>query len=113
MLLRHQRPDCGGFDLMTRSASFALRAALVAIAGALAAGCLGDRDPPSLSDPTFYRSMASSSARVDAAAAASMISGYRKNNGLGSVTVDPTLMKLAAEQAHAMATRDKLGHDVA
>lgn len=42
-----------------------------------------------------------------------MISGYRKNNGLGPVAVDPTLMKLAAAQAHAMASRDKLGHDVA
>ena len=56
--------------------------------------------------------MAASGAQVDAAAAASMISGYRKNNGLGAVTVDPTLMKLAAEQAHAMASRDRLDHDV-
>ena len=63
-------------------------------------------------DPTFYRSMAAAGAQVDAAAAASMISGYRKNNGLGAVTVDPALMKLAAEQAHAMASRDKLDHDV-
>ena len=56
--------------------------------------------------------MAASGAQVDAAAAASMISGYRKNNGLGAVTVDPALMKLAAEQAHAMASRDQLDHDV-
>ena len=28
-------------------------------------------------------------------AAASMISGYRQNNGLGAVVVDPALMKLA------------------
>jgi len=80
----------------------------------LVAACAGDRDPPALSgEPSFYRSMAASSAQVDAAAAASMISGYRKNNGLGSVSIDPALMRLAAEQALAMASRDKLGHDVA
>ena len=41
-----------------------------------------------------------------------MISGYRGNNGLGAVTVDPELMRLAGEQARAMAARDKLDHDV-
>jgi uncharacterized protein YkwD len=112
MLARHHCGN-GGFHRMTGWVPFGSRVALIALAGALVAGCLGDRDPPSSSDPTFYRSMASSAAQVDAAAAAAMISGYRKNNGLGAVTVDPTLMKLAAEQAHAMATRDKLGHDVA
>ena len=50
--------------------------------------------------------MATSGAQVDAGAAASMISrGTRKNNGLGAVTVDPALMKIAAEHAHAMASR--------
>jgi uncharacterized protein YkwD len=41
-----------------------------------------------------------------------MISGYRHNNGLGAVTLDPELMKLAEAQAHAMAQRDKLDHNV-
>jgi uncharacterized protein YkwD len=49
---------------------------------------------------------------VDAAAAASMISGYRTTNGLSPVTVDPDLMRLASEQAHAMAARDTLDHAV-
>ena len=94
--------------------SIALRAALSVAAVALVAACAGsDRDPPASGDPTFYRSMATSGAKVDAAAAAAMISGYRKNNGLGAVAVDPALMRLAAEQAHAMAARDRLGHDVA
>jgi uncharacterized protein YkwD len=98
---------------MTRL-SFATLA--VRLAGALAAvslaGCAADRDPPQVSEPSFYRSMASAGAQLDAATAASMISGYRRNNGLTEVTVEPALMKLAEAQARAMAARDKLDHDV-
>jgi uncharacterized protein YkwD len=87
----------------------------VRLAGALAAaslaGCAADRDPPP-GDPSFYRSMASAGAQLDAVTAASMISGYRRNNGLSEVTVEPALMKLAEAQARAMAARDKLDHDV-
>jgi uncharacterized protein YkwD len=85
---------------------------LVVLGTLLVAACAGDRDPPSMGEPSFYRSMASADAKVDAAMAASMISGYRKNNGLGAVAVDPALMRLAEEQARAMASRDKLDHDV-
>jgi uncharacterized protein YkwD len=60
----------------------------------------------------MYQSMANPGARLDAVAAASMISLYRQNNGLGAVVVDPDLMKLAESQSSAMATRDKLDHDV-
>jgi uncharacterized protein YkwD len=74
------------------------------------AGCAGDVAPPE--QPTFYRSMASPTAELDANAAASMISGYRQNNGLGGVTVDPRLMELAQAQARSMAARDKVDHDV-
>jgi uncharacterized protein YkwD len=74
-------------------------------------GCASDRDPPP-AEPSFYRSMASASARIDAPTAASMISGYRRNNGLGEITVDPALMQLAEAQARAMAARDRLDHDV-
>ena len=49
-------------------------------------------------------------ATVDAGAAAAMISAYRKQSGLGSVTVDPTLTAIAAKHARAMASRDKLAH---
>jgi uncharacterized protein YkwD len=41
-----------------------------------------------------------------------MISGYRKNNGLPPVTIDPELMKIAETQAQGMASHDKLSHDV-
>ena len=82
----------------------------VLIGVAVLAGCAGDNNPPA-GEPTFYRSLANPDAKLDADAAQSMISGYRTNNGLGPVTIDPELMKLASEQAHAMAARDKLDHD--
>lgn len=97
---------------MILGAPTALRAVLCMLVSALVAACGSDRDPPTTGEPTFYRSLAASGAQVDAAAAASMISGYRKNNGLGAVTVNPLLMKLAAEHAQAMASRDRLDHDV-
>jgi uncharacterized protein YkwD len=81
------------------------------MAPVLLAACAGERELPS--EPSFYRSMATKDAQLDAATAASMISGYRANNGLSAVTVDAELMKLAREQAQAMASRNKLGHNVA
>ena len=81
--------------------------ALLALVGA----CAGERELPS--EPSFYRSLATAGAQIDAASAASMISGYRANNGLTAVSVDPELMKLAEAQAQAMASRDKLDHNVA
>jgi uncharacterized protein YkwD len=79
----------------------------------LLAGCsgFGDRAPPA-GEPSFYRSLAKPGAELDASAAQSMISGYRQNNGLTAVTLDPQLMRLADQQAHAMAARDKLDHSV-
>ena len=85
------------------------------LAGALAivalSACAGDRDPPP-GEPSFYRSMASAGAQLDAHTAAAMISGYRRNNHLGEVIVDPELMRLAETQARGMAARDKLDHNV-
>ena len=74
------------------------------------AACAGNNGAP-VEQPTFYRSLASPLAELDADAAASMISGYRQNNGLGAVTLDPNLMRLAQEQARTMAARDKLDRD--
>src|SRR5262249_45053939 len=74
------------------------------------AACASDNVP--VEQPTFYRSLASPVAQLDAAAAASMISGYRHNNGLDAVTIDPALMQLAEEQARATAARGKPDHDV-
>jgi uncharacterized protein YkwD len=78
---------------------------------AVPAACAGDRELPA-GEPSFYRNMAEKDVQLDAATAASMISGYRANNGLAVVSVDPELMKLAEAQAQAMASKDKLDHNV-
>jgi uncharacterized protein YkwD len=74
-------------------------------------GCASDAPPPAVGQPSFYRNLAQGG-QLDPAAAQSMISGYRGNNGLGAVTIDPDLMKLAEEHSRNMAARDKLDHDV-
>ncbi len=87
-----------------------LRKMLVcALSLAALAGC-ADRNPGP-GQPSFYLSLAQAGVRVDAKAAASMISGYRKNNSLGPVTLDLELVRLAEEQARAMARRDQLDHN--
>ena len=73
-------------------------------------GCSSEYKPPG--QPSFYRSMAAANAQLDAAAAASMISGYRRNNGLNPVTLEPQLMIMAEAHARAMASRNKLDHNV-
>jgi len=80
---------------------------LVLLALAVLSGCAGQSDQPS-----FYRDLAQPGAQLDAAAAASMISGYRSNNGLPAVTLDPALTAMAQAQAEIMAQRDKLEHNV-
>jgi hypothetical protein len=83
----------------------------MAIIGILAlGGCAADVVPTE--QPAMYLSMANGGAKLDPAAAASMISLYRQNNGLGAVLVDPDLMKLAETQSMAMASRNKLDHEV-
>jgi uncharacterized protein YkwD len=84
---------------------------MLALAALTLAGCGGRETLPE--QPAFYVNMASPTAKLDAAMAASMISGYRRNNGLGAVEVDPLLMKAAATQSQAMAARNKLDHNVA
>lgn len=85
---------------------------LLALAGSLG-GCITDNAPTTAEQPAFYLSMANGGAKLDTAVAASMISGYRQNNGLGAVIVDPELTKLAEQQSMAMAKRNKMDHDVA
>jgi len=60
----------------------------------------------------MYANMANPGARLDTLAAATMISQYRQNNGLGTVEVDPELVRLAETQSQAMASQNKLDHDV-
>jgi uncharacterized protein YkwD len=94
----------------TRRGSLAVAVSI--LAGVfLLSGCAADRDMPA-EEPAFYLSLAHSGAKLDAVVAASMISGYRQNNGLGAVQVDPVLMAAAETQAQAMASRNKLDHEV-
>jgi len=62
--------------------------------------------------PSFYRDLTQPGETLDEATAAAMISGYRSNNGLPAVTLDPALTALAQARAEAMAKRDKLDHGV-
>ncbi len=63
--------------------------AVVAIILLLAlGGCAGEVPAPD--QPTMYLNMANGGAKLDPQAAASMISLYRQNNGLGGVAVDPS-----------------------
>jgi len=71
--------------------------------------CAGD-NYVAKEEPSFYRNLAQPGAKLDDAAAASMISGYRANNGQPAVTLDPELTRMAQGQAEAMAQRDKLDH---
>lgn len=82
------------------------------LAGALMLAACAAQETPVPSQPSFYQSMARPGAVLDTAAAASMVSGYRRNNGLNTVTIDPELNRLAQEQAQAMAKRDKLDHNL-
>ncbi len=86
-----------------------LRPLVAILALAALAGCAGDFVPKE--QPSFYRNLAQPGAELDAAAAASMISGYRTNNGLPAVTLDPALTRLAQAQAAIMAKRDRLDHN--
>jgi uncharacterized protein YkwD len=80
----------------------------ILLALAALGGCAQSFEPPS--QPSFYRSLAAPGAELDAAAAQSMISAYRQNNGLSALELDPVLMGIAQEQARTMAARDKLDH---
>jgi uncharacterized protein YkwD len=82
----------------------------LAIAALALCGCSGNNPPEG--QPSFYQDLAGPAAALDADAAQSMISGYRRNNGLGAVTLDPELMRLANEQATVMAAHGTLDHNV-
>src|SRR5712672_3420948 len=86
-----------------------MRAAAAIFLTLLLAGCAGEAP---VQEPTMYANMAAPGAKLDPVAAATMISQYRRNNGLGAVEVDPELVKLAEVQSQAMASQNKLDHDV-
>jgi uncharacterized protein YkwD len=86
-----------------------MRLAAVIFMTLVLSGCAAEAP---VQEPTMYADMATPGARLDPVAAATMISQYRQNNGLGAVVVDPELVKLAETQSQAMASQNKLDHDV-
>ena len=82
-----------------------------ALAAAAALTACADTYVPT-EQPSMYRDLAIPGNTLDAATAAAVISGYRTNNGLPAVTLDPALMQMAEVQAALMAKRDKLEHNV-
>jgi uncharacterized protein YkwD len=89
-----------------------VRFAVVGLTAALfvLAGCAPTETYVPRQEPAFYRDLGKPGAVLDTAMAASMISGYRANNNLPAVTIDPELTKLAQVQTEIMAKRDKLDH---
>jgi hypothetical protein len=88
-------------QLIWRPSRFPMRAApiLLLVALALPACTTGGRQPVT-------------PIRVDAGAAAHLISAYRAQNGLGPVSVDSRLMRVASDYARVMGERDKISHGI-
>ncbi len=83
---------------------------LCTILGALAlSGCAATMDAPR--QPSFYDNLARAEAHVNVNAAASLLSDYRKKNGLPPVEIDQRLVEMAEAQAKDMARRNQLTHD--
>jgi uncharacterized protein YkwD len=95
---------------MRRDAIWTRSAVALALGAAVLAGCADGIKP--VAEPSFYRSLAQPDAVLDADTAASMISGYRTNNGLPAVTIDPQLMQLADAHARAMAARNRVDQNL-
>ncbi|MCS0504941.1 CAP domain-containing protein [Ancylobacter mangrovi] len=91
-------------------APLAKRLAGAALLALLLAGCSSGPEMVPVDD-TFYANIAKGGS-LDPEAAASLLSDYRKGHGLPAVTIDPTLMAVAERQAKAMASADKLSHDI-
>src|SRR6202046_5543219 len=79
-----------GGAMMIRPTAALVFSGLLLCAAPLA-GCT-DNAPPS-GQPSFYIDLSQPGTVLDANAAQSMISGYRSNNGLGPLTIDPDLTR--------------------
>jgi uncharacterized protein YkwD len=101
LLVCNNRPLIGEIRIMRAAAAISLTLLL--------AGCAAEAP---VQEPTMYADMATPGSKLDPVAAATMISQYRQNNGLGGVVVDAELVKLAETQSQVMASQNKLDHDV-
>ena len=93
--------DTAKFQRRCRAAALLLAVLAVAACGTVEPG----------KSPAFYENLGRGGAEVNAAAAASLISDYRRANGLPTLELDPTLTQIAQDQARRMAAIDKLTHD--
>lgn len=73
------------------------------------AGCAATTETPQ--QPAFYDNLARAEAQVNVNAAASLLSDYRRRNGLPPVEIDTRLVEMADAQAKAMAKRNQVSHD--
>jgi uncharacterized protein YkwD len=85
---------------------------LAVVTGLALAGCsAGESLRTGPADRNGARAVAA--VHVDPAAAASMLTAYRRSHGLGPVRLDPALTAMAQRQADAMVAANELSHDVA
>lgn len=85
--------------------------AAILFAALLLGGCGTTEVVEAGKNPSFYDNL-SKGGSLDPAAAASLLSDYRKGKGLTTVAVDPVLMQVAQRQARVMAAADSLSHTV-
>lgn len=81
---------------------------LLVLGGAGVVASCGDNRVGIRETPPLYRDLARFGAVVDSATAASMISGYRQNNGLAPVVDDPRLNQVALDLVQALAAKDSI-----
>jgi uncharacterized protein YkwD len=86
-----------------------LRISLVFLSACVLAACATSYEIAKT--PAFYDDLARPGAQVNVAAAASLLSDYRRANGLPALAADDRLVAMAADQARRMAAADKLTHD--
>ncbi|HVI27116.1 CAP domain-containing protein [Hansschlegelia sp.] len=90
----------------TRRALFGVACIALALAG-----CTSTAPNPPTATPGLYQSQSKPGATLDRQAAAEMVSEFRRGRGLGPVTLDPALNRMAEAQASAMARDNKLSHE--
>jgi uncharacterized protein YkwD len=90
-------------------------AALAGVAGfafLVAASVASSGQDLSSARPTHARKVTHSKTHLGVGAAAAMVSRFRRSHGLPAVKFDSHLMAMARRQAQAMATHDRMSHDV-
>jgi uncharacterized protein YkwD len=69
----------------------------------LLVGCSSPEPVPVARTPAIYESLAGTNAKLDVFSARDLINGYRRNQGLNALALDPVLMGEADKQTRVMA----------